>query len=39
MMSAVDVVLGVGVISTGLFAGLLMTVLAFFQRALKVIES
>jgi uncharacterized membrane protein len=34
-MSAGEVVLGVGVISTGLFAGLLMTILAFFQRALK----
>jgi uncharacterized membrane protein len=34
-MSAVDVVLGVGVVSTGLFAGLLMTILVFFQRALK----
>ena len=34
-MSLIDALLGVSVVSTGLFTGLLMTILAFFQRALK----
>ena len=34
-MTPVHVILIVAVISTGLFTGLLMTILAFFQRALK----
>ena len=34
-MTLVHVVLIVAVISTGLFTGLLMTIVAFFQRALK----
>ncbi|MDQ3794558.1 MAG: DUF1772 domain-containing protein [Actinomycetota bacterium] len=34
-MTTVHVILTVAVISTGLFTGLLMTILAFFQKALK----
>ena len=34
-MSLIDTLLSVSVVSTGLFTGLLMTILAFFQRALK----
>jgi hypothetical protein len=34
-MSLINALLGVSVVSTGLFTGLLMTILAFFQRALK----
>ena len=34
-MSLIDALLGISVVSTGLFTGLLMTILAFFQRALK----
>ena len=34
-MTSIQVLLGIAVISTGLFTGLLMTVLFFFERALK----
>src|ERR687890_2435002 len=34
-MTSIQVLLGVVVVSTGLFTGLLMTVLFFFERALK----
>src|SRR3712207_5645560 len=34
-MSLIDALLGISVVSTGLFTGLLMTILAFFQKALK----
>jgi hypothetical protein len=34
-MTFIDVLLGITVVSTGLFTGLLMTVLFFFERALK----
>ena len=34
-MTLVQVLLGITVLSTGLFTGLLMTVLFFFERALK----
>ena len=34
-MTLIDALLGIAVVSTGLFTGLLMTILAFFQKALK----
>ena len=34
-MTSIQVLLGIAVVSTGLFTGLLMTVLFFFERALK----
>jgi hypothetical protein len=38
-MTFVDVLLGITVVSTGLFTGLLMTVLFFFERALRDLSS
>jgi uncharacterized membrane protein len=38
-MTTVDIILIVAVISTGLFTGLLMTILAFFQKALKALTA
>ena len=35
-MTLIDVLLGITVVSTGLFTGLLMTVLFFFERALRI---
>src|SRR5918999_5333811 len=34
-MTSIQVLLGIAIVSTGLFTGLLMTVLFFFERALK----
>ena len=34
-MTSIQVLLGIAVVSTGLFTGLLMTVVFFFERALK----
>ncbi len=34
-MTLIDALVGIAVVSTGLFTGLLMTILAFFQKALK----
>ena len=34
-MTSIQALLGIAVVSTGLFTGLLMTVVFFFERALK----
>src|ERR671917_1256461 len=34
-MTSIQVLLGIAIVSTGLFTGLLMTVLFFFERALR----